>query len=72
MVQHKKIVGNWERGTTEITLGDALRVCKALNCSIDELAGWETNDSIKAKEEAYNAAAKKMQEAADIMRKGSQ
>ena len=68
----QKIVGNWERGTTEITLGDALRVCKALDCSIDELAGWETNDSIKAKEEAYNAAAKKMQEAADIMRKGSQ
>ena len=68
----QKIVGNWERGTTEITLGDALRVCKAFNCSIDELAGWETNDSIKAKEEAYNAAAKKMQEAADIMRKGSQ
>lgn len=68
----QKIVGNWERGTTEITLGDALRVCKVLDCSIDELAGWETNDSIKAKEEAYTAATKKIQEAVDIMRNGAQ
>ena len=45
-----QVVGNWERGTTEITLGDALKVCRALGCHLDELAGWESVPTIKEQE----------------------
>lgn len=43
-------VGRWERGTTEITLGDALKVCRVLDCTLDELVGWESTPTIKEQE----------------------
>lgn len=64
----QKIVGNWERGTTEITLGDALKVCHALGCTLDELAGWESVPTIKEKEEQVFELQNKIQEILDEYR----
>jgi transcriptional regulator with XRE-family HTH domain len=58
-------VGRWERGTTEITLGDALKVCRALDCSLDELAGWEASPTIKEQERRAIDLQKKIQEVID-------
>ena len=55
-------VGRWERGTTEITLGDALKVCRVLGCSLDELVGWETSTTIKEQEKRALELQNKMQE----------
>ncbi|WP_311396553.1 helix-turn-helix transcriptional regulator [Lancefieldella parvula] len=60
-----QVVGNWERGTTEITLGDALKVCRALDCSLDELAGWETSPTIKEQEKRALELQSKIQEVID-------
>ena len=37
----KQIVSNWEREITPITLGAAKEITKVLNCTLDELSGWE-------------------------------
>ena len=63
-----QVVGNWERGTTEITLGDALKVCRALDCSLDELAGWETSTTIKEQEKRAFELQNKIQEVIDEYR----
>ena len=63
-----QVVGNWERGTTEITLGDALKVCRALDCSLDELAGWETSPTIKEQEKRALELQSKIQEVIDEYR----
>ena len=59
----QKIVGNWERGTTEITLGDALKVCRALGCHLDELAGWDSVPTIKEQEKRAFELHNKVQQA---------
>ena len=59
-------VGRWERGTTEITL--ALKVCRALDCSLDELAGWETSPTIKEQEKRALELQNKIQEVIDEYR----
>ena len=61
-------VGRWERGTTEINLGDALKVCRALDCTLDELAGWESVPTIKEKEEQVFELQNKIQEVIDEYR----
>ena len=61
----QKIVGNWERGTTEITLGDALKVCRVLGCNLDELAGWESTPTIKEQENRVFKLHSKVQQAID-------
>lgn len=58
-------VGRWERGTTEITLGDALKVCHALGCNLDELAGWESIPTIKEQEKRAFELHNKVQQAID-------
>ncbi|MBS6856817.1 MAG: helix-turn-helix transcriptional regulator [Atopobium sp.] len=63
-----QVVGNWERGTTEITLGDALKVCRALDCSLDELVGWETSPTIKEQEKRALELQTKIQEVIDEYR----
>lgn len=50
-------VGRWERGTTEITLGDALKVCRVLDCTLDELVGGESTDTGAKVEEFPRKAA---------------
>lgn len=60
-----QVVGNWERGTTETTLGDALKVCRALDCSLDELVGWETSPTIKEQEKRVFKLHSKVQQAID-------
>lgn len=37
----KQIVSNWEREITPINLEYAIKVAKILECTLDELAGWE-------------------------------
>lgn len=64
----QKIVGNWERGTTEITLGDALKVCRALGCNLDELAGWESVPTVKEQEKRALELQNKIQEVIDECR----
>lgn len=61
-------VGRWERGTTEITLSDALKVCHVLGCTLDELAGWENNPAIKTQEERVFELHNKIQQAIDEYR----
>lgn len=61
-------VGRWERGTTEITLGDALKVCRALDCTLDELAGWESVPAIKEQEKRALDLQNKVQQAIDEYR----
>lgn len=61
----QKIVGNWERGTTEITLGDALKVCRVLDCTLDELVGWESTPTIKEQEKRAFELHNKVQQAID-------
>lgn len=61
-------VGRWERGTTEITLGDALKVCRVLDCSLDELAGWETSTTVKEQEKRALELQNKIQEVIDEYR----
>jgi predicted transcriptional regulator len=63
-----QVVGNWERGTTEITLGDALKVCRVLDCSLDELAGWETSTTVKEQEKRALELQNKIQEVIDEYR----
>lgn len=58
-----QVVGNWERGTTEITLGDALKVCRVLDCTLDELAGWESTPTIKEQEKRAFELHNKVQQA---------
>ena len=58
-----QVVGNWERGTTEITLGDALKVCRVLGCNLDELAGWESVTTIKEQEKRAFELHNKVQQA---------
>lgn len=60
-----QVVGNWERGTTEITLGDALKVCRALGCHLDELAGWDSVPTIKEQEKRAFELHSKVQQAID-------
>lgn len=60
-----QVVGNWERGTTEITLGDALKVCHALGCHLDELAGWDSIPTIKEQEKRAFELHNKVQQAID-------
>ena len=61
-------VGRWERGTTEITLGDALKICRVLDCSLDELAGWETSTTVKEQEKRALELQNKIQEVIDEYR----
>ena len=56
-------VGRWERGTTEITLGDALKVCRVLDCTLDELVGWESTPTIKEQEKRAFELHNKVQQA---------
>ena len=56
-------VGHWERGTTEITLGDALKVCRVLDCTLDELVGWESAPTIKEQEKRAFELHNKVQQA---------
>lgn len=63
-----QVVGRWERGTTEITLSDALKVCRALDCSLDELAGWETSHTVKEQEKRAFDLQNKIQEVIDEYR----
>lgn len=56
-------VGRWERGTTEITLGDALKVCRVLGCNLDELAGWDSVPTIKEQEKRAFELHNKVQQA---------
>lgn len=58
-------VGRWERGTTEITLGDALKVCRVLDCTLDELVGWESTPTIKEQENRVFKLHSKVQQAID-------
>lgn len=58
-------VGRWERGTTEITLGDALKVCRVLDCTLDELVGWESTPTIKEQENCVFKLHSKVQQAID-------
>lgn len=58
-------VGRWERGTTEITLGDALKVCRVLDCTLDELVGWESAPTIKEQENRVFKLHSKVQQAID-------
>ena len=58
-----QVVGNWERGTTEITLGDALKVCRVLGCNLDELAGWDSVPTIKEQEKRAFELHNKVQQA---------
>lgn len=57
-----QIVGNWERGSTEINLADALKVCEVLECSIDDLAGWNSKTVIEEKEKRSSEACRKIKE----------
>lgn len=61
-------VGRWERGTTEITLGDALKVCRVLDCTLDELVGWESTPTIKEQEKRALELQNKIQEVIDEYR----
>lgn len=61
-------VGRWERGTTEITLGDALKVCRTLDCTLDELVGWETSQRVKEQEKRALDLQNKVQQAIDEYR----
>ena len=38
--QSKRVVGSWERMETQITLEDAVTVCRALRCTPNDLCGW--------------------------------
>lgn len=38
--QSKRVVGAWEREETQITLTDAVAVCRALHCTPNDLCGW--------------------------------
>lgn len=58
-------VGRWERGTTEITLGDALKVCRVLDCTLDELVGWESTPTIKEQENRVFKLHSNVQQAID-------
>lgn len=58
-------VGRWERGTTEITLGDALKVCRVLDCTLDELVGWESVPTVKEQEKRAFELHNKVQQAID-------
>ena len=58
-------VGRWERGTTEITLGDALKVCHVLGCNLDELAGWDCVPTVKEQENRVFKLHNKVQQAID-------
>ena len=61
-------VGRWERGTTEITLGDALKVCRVLDCTLDELVGWESVPTVKEQEKRALELQNKIQEVIDEYR----
>lgn len=60
-----QVVGNWERGTTEISLGDALKVCHVLGCNLDELADWECVPTIKEQENRVFELHNKVQKVID-------
>ena len=51
----KRVVGSWERGETQITLEDAIEVCRVLNCTPNDLCGWyidNPQDALVAKADA--------------------
>ena len=36
-----RIIGSWERGETDISLEDAFKVCLVLECTPNDLCGWD-------------------------------
>ena len=37
-----RVISAWERGETQLTINDACKIATALGCTLDELAGRET------------------------------
>ncbi len=40
----QRVVSSWETGETTLSVEDACKIATALGCTLDELAGRETND----------------------------
>lgn len=51
----KQIVSNWEREITPINLEYAIKSAKVLNCTLDELAGWEATKEQHENEKQIDA-----------------
>lgn len=63
----KQIVSNWEREITPITLGSAKEITKVLNCTLDELAGWEVTEQQRDNEKQIEALIAQLKDTASAI-----
>lgn len=63
----KQIVSNWEREITPVTLGSAREIAKVLNCTLDELSGWEATKEQHENEKQIDALIAQLKDTASAI-----
>lgn len=63
----KQIVSNWEREITPVTLGSAREITKVLNCTLDELSGWEATKEQHENEKQIDALIAQLKDTASAI-----
>lgn len=63
----KQIVSNWGREITPVTLGSAREITKVLNCTLDELSGWEATKEQHENEKQIDALIAQLKDTASAI-----
>ena len=63
-------VSNWEREITNLPLDMAFKICRALGCTLDELAGNEVTDQMRKNEQELNEALARIKAATKALEDG--
>lgn len=63
----KQIVSNWEREITPINLEYAREITKVLNCTLDELSGWEATKEQHENEKRIEALIAQLKDTASAI-----
>ena len=64
------MVSNWEREITNLPLDMAFKICRALGCTLDELAGNEVTDQMRKNEQELNEALARIKAATKALEDG--
>lgn len=63
-------VSNWEREITNLPLDMAFKICRALGCTLDELAGNEVTEQMRKNEQELNEALARIKAATKALEDG--
>ena len=63
----KQIVSNWEREITPINLEYAIKVANILECTLDELSGWEATKEQHENEKQIEALIAQLKDTASAI-----